>query len=359
MKNVFSKKRLWRIHSILGLLAGMPLLVIAVTGSLLVFKDEIEGWILPGVVGNSSTQVPGNLDERFATAATSLPSHVLIGWRTYSEVGHSDYMYVIEEGKSDWLKLYLGPRGQPLNEPRRTRTYLMAWILELHYAFFGGHLGLLITGILAVILCLLGFTGILIYRKFWSNFVTLKWGRSARVITGDLHRKAGVIASPVLFIVGLTGAYWNITHAIHDLSEHGIYHEEKAVIRGYYNSSTSLEALLKESRAKISDFHLTYVSLPHEQDLPITLYGSVPSHNPLRSPYGSSVSFDAQSLSTLSVVDIREAGFWQQILDMFMPLHFGNFMGLPGKLLWCLLGFTPALLTLSGSYVFLSRTVKR
>ena len=44
------RKRLWQLHSWLGLLAGLGLLVIGATGSMLVFRDELEALVDPALV---------------------------------------------------------------------------------------------------------------------------------------------------------------------------------------------------------------------------------------------------------------------------------------------------------------------
>jgi uncharacterized iron-regulated membrane protein len=76
---------------------------------------------------------------------------------------------------------------------------------------------------------------------------------------------------------------------------------------------------------------------------------------PLRSPYGSIVSFDSKSGELKSAVAARDGGLGGQILDAFRPLHFGNFGGLPVKILWSVAGLTPAILAISGSLMWWQR----
>src|SRR5690606_12571874 len=78
----------------------------------------------------------------------------------------------------------------------------------------------------------------------------------------------------------------------------------------------------------------------------------------LRGPYGSTVSFDANGVYQ-SHDDLRAAGAWRQIVDAFVPLHYGTFGGLPVKLLWCIGGLTPGILAVSGFLIWRSRRKKR
>ncbi len=59
--------------------------------------------------------------------------------------------------------------------PTDTNGTFTGWMLNLHYKFFAGTIGVAITGVLAILLCLLGLTGFWIYRGFWKHFLRLRW----------------------------------------------------------------------------------------------------------------------------------------------------------------------------------------
>jgi uncharacterized iron-regulated membrane protein len=175
----------------------------------------------------------------------------------------------------------------------------------------------------------------------------------------NLHKRAGIVSSPVLLILGLTGAYWNITHIVGDLIEHG-YDDNPVIVTGRsYGASLSLNALLAEARQSIPGFEVRYVSLPERDDAPIALYGESRPWHPLRSAFGSVVTFDAQTGERTAFSDIREAGFWRQVEDAFVPLHFGAFGGIPVRILWSAFGFVPAFLAISGTTVRARRSRPR
>ncbi len=81
-----------------------------------------------------------------------------------------------------------------------------------------------------------------------------------------------------------------------------------------------------------------------------TVYGSVPTLNTLRGLYGSTATFDVLKGSLATVKDIRQAGWWAQVEEMFVPVHFGTFCGWPIKLLWCAGGLSPGMLAMGGFY---------
>lgn len=354
-------KTLWKLHSAIGLIVAMPLLLIAVTGSVLVFHSELDELSRPELaVVEPTPQGRLGFDVMAAAIGASLPGHDVVGWHILEDAHRADEVYLWARGQTEWLRVYIDPyraqlRGQP--QPRDFKNGFMDWLVELHYSFLGGHLGILLGGIIALLLCVLGVLGFFIFKQFWIGFFTLRWHKSLRVLMADLHTRIGVLSSPVFLILGITGAYWNLTHAIGELYMHGLAEEQEVpMTESLYNRDLSLDRLVLEVRKTMPGYTPYYLALPHEEGGKITFYGAVPTSNFLRSPYGSVASFEPFSGKLLSSYDIREAAVLPQVVDTFMRLHFGNFAGLPVKLLWCVLGLMPGVLALSGSYIWFKRT---
>lgn len=344
------RKRLWQLHSWLGLVAGLGLLVIGLTGSILMFHDELEVLINPGIV-RVEPSAAGRLPaaELLAAANRQLPGHEVAGWlfRDADEARLADLLYVRRHGSAEWLVATLDPyTGKILASPRSGTATFTGWILELHYTFFGGHAGTLIVGFFGLMLFALGVTGVWLYREFWKHVFTLRWGRGARLLFSDLHKFIGITSVALNLILGFTGAYWNITHiAGHWIEGHD--DEKPAPAARLYTEPLALDELLADSAARVPGFRGGYLSLPYEENMPLTFYGSVPGHF-LQGPYGSTVSYDARTHAFTAATDIRQAGLWARFVDTFTPLHYGTFGGLPVKLLWTLGGLSPGALAVTG-----------
>ena len=52
---------------------------------------------------------------------------------------------------------------------------------------------------------------------------------------------------------------------------------------------------------------------------------------------------------------MRQSGAWAQFLDSFTPLHYGTFGGLPVKILWCIGGLAPGILSITGCLMWYKR----
>ena len=357
-----NKRTLWKIHSIIGLIVAVPLLLAAITGSVLVFKPELKALFTPQEVLAEPTG-EGRLtwDRLHATVRQAYPEHHIVGWHRMEDKGEADEVYLIAYGDSEWLKTTIDPyRGAILAEPAvhdDIGVYFFDWLVDFHYTYLMGHLGMLIGGIVALLLCVLGVLGFFIYRQFWVGFFTLRWGKSWRVLMGDIHSRLGVLSSVVFIVLGFTGAYWNLTHAIPDIWNHGLFEHEEAALPSepMYSQDISLSAMVEDSQKAIEGYRAYYLSFPWEPGVDFTFWGAVSSGHFLRSPYGSTVVYDHQTGERKSVSDIREANGFYQTVDTFYRLHFGTFGGLTIKIIWCVLGFAPALLALSGTFVWWKR----
>jgi uncharacterized iron-regulated membrane protein len=351
------RKRLWQLHSWLGLVAGLGLLVIGLTGSLLVFHEELEALFnreLVRVEPAPAGRLP--LDTLLAQAQRQLPDHEVTGWLPqYDDPRLADLLYVIERGHNEWLVATLDPyTGQLLASPRLGTTTLTGWLLDLHYTFLADHVGMLLAGLFGVMLCALGVSGVWLYRDFWKNVFTLRWNRGARILFSDLHKFTGIASVAFNLILGFTGAYWNLTHLV----GHWINGDppQPKIEQRLYPATLSLDALARDASARLPGFRGNFISLPSDPAAPaVILWGTIEPRGPFTGPYGSTVSYDPQTGAHVATTDLSAQGWWAQVVDTFTPLHYGSFGGLPVKILWALGGLCPGVLAITGFLVWFRR----
>lgn len=344
----------------MGLIAGLALIVIGITGSLLVFAEELETLFnskFMRVEAVRSKRLP--MDELFRSVNRQLPGYEVAGWLMRDDGSDiADLLYILPHGSGQWKVGTVNQyTGEVIASPRTGRATITGFLLDLHYNFFADHAGMLITGVVAVLLCALGITGFWLYRDFWRNFFRLRLRASARILFSDLHKMVGISSVVFNLILGFTGAYWNFVHVIGEWVQGE--HVQPKMEKRLYAESISLVAILAEGPKHIAGFRPTYIGLPIEPKGAITLWGKAESRNPLRGSYGCTVSFDPLSGKFTEKRDVRELGWWAQFVDMFEPLHYGNFGGIPFKVIWCLGGLTPGILAISGSIIWWKRTRKR
>lgn len=363
------RKTLFKWHSYLALMSLIPLLIVSVTGSILVFKTEIDQWLMPKAAAlpydettNLSIRERLNHNTLQHNIEQNFPEYIVGAWEIFNDRKEADRVYLIKKGTDDWYKIYFDPYANAiLSDPVSLTSNLTDWLLHLHYTFllngigdehsqWGTVLGL----IAAVILAFLGISGLIIHRKFWRQLFKLRTRKNFRIFSGDLHRLVGTWASPVILILGITGIYFNALAYYHEVFEHPSedHYEPDSIL---YAKHIDFQQLLDDSVKQLQAFTPTYMLYPYEPEVNITIFGHQPGANPFASNYASTVTYDRSTGELLSAIDGRKAHAKVQTFDSFRELHFGSFAGITSKLIWCILGLAPLILALTGAYIWLFR----
>lgn len=355
------RKLFWRLHSVIGLLSAIGLIVIGVTGAVLVFHEEIDALLAPELHRVEPTPAGRlSLNELVAAVEREFPRHAVTGWKPSTDPHAADGVFVMPFGTREWHYLTVDPyRAIILGDPSLNSTTLKGWVLELHTELFLGDFGVAVAGLLGVALCFLGLSGLWLYRRFWKSIFRLRWKSSARLLFGDFHRMVGVLSVAFNLLLGFTGAFWNVSHTIEHFYEPHEPVDEVLFSEKLFPADLDIAALPQQAKEHLPDFKTRYISFPWEPGGPFTLWGSAESAGWYRSPYGSQVAFNSQNGEFLSLHDLRNDGLWALVKDSFEPLHFGNFGGLPVKILWSAAGLAPGLLAVSGMAIWWKRRKPR
>ncbi|MCP4059882.1 MAG: PepSY domain-containing protein [Pseudoalteromonas sp.] len=360
------RKTLFKIHSWVALIALIPLLVISITGSVLVFKSEIDGLLMPDshfVVQQQANRLP--IDTLITKTQKTYPEYVVGSWEIFND-DTADRVYLIKRGTEDWYKFHLDQyTGNILSEPVGTSHYFTDWFLDLHYTFLlndlkslPGQTGTVLGFFFAVFFLVLGITGLIIYRKFWQRLFSVRWRATLQIVLSDIHKMTGVIGSPIIIILAITGGYFNGAVWYHEVIEHA--EEEHFVLtKNLYNEEVSFQHVLDDSQKQIPSFNGTFLVMPLEPNENITLFGEVDTSNPLASEYANTVTYNKLTGEHMANWDIREVGVVWQVIDSFRKLHFGYFAGLISKIIWCVIGLSPVWLGGTGFYLWFTRRKRK
>lgn len=354
------KKTAFKIHSWFALLCLAPLLVISLTGSVLVFKAEIDRLLMSDKVKVHSTSVKRlPMESLHNIIVAAHPDYVVGTWEFFDDGVQADIAYLIKKGSFDWYKVYIDAySGIIQSEPVPLDHYLTDWLLSLHYTFLLGDAGLIVGALFALVMLILGITGLIIYGKNYRRLFTIRWQRAYAVLFSDLHKTVGVISSPILLVLGFTGLYWNIAEALHEYVEHA-EHETEVIHAPLYNLNLPFQRMLEHAPQYLDGFTPTYFVFAYEQDMQIMLFGHVRTGNPLYSDYSSGIVFDKYSGEQVSTWDIRSSAALTKITDTFRHLHFGSFGGLTSRIVYSVIGAMPLLLSITGVYLWWHRKNKK
>jgi uncharacterized iron-regulated membrane protein len=353
MKKSTQFRRLtFTLHRYLGLGVGLILVIVGLTGSLLVFKPELDAQIVQQRFGFVTSQVqtlpPEQLVDTVKAAYANHPD-----WKVGQvQLLSHDPFYTVRLNRPDetqW-EVFVNPYTGKVMGDRQRETAFFSQILSLHYALLGGPVGIVVVGLAALFLLILSITGIVLWpgwRKLISGF-KIKWVAHPKRLNFDIHKVAGIITAVFLGVIAFTGFCWNF----YDQSYPVIYaatltpkppEVKSTVIKG--QPPISLQTALRQSETALPGATTTFITLPTEPDEAFHFFKRAPQDS---EDFNSSVEVDQYSGKILAVQDSRVAKLGDRILNSFTPLHYGTFGGIPTRILYIFVGLSPTILLVTG-----------
>jgi uncharacterized iron-regulated membrane protein len=218
-KTMWLRRALFQVHLWSGVGAGLYILMMSVTGSVLVYSNELYTAATPEPIVSKSPG-PRLTDDQLAEAA----KHAYAGYRVV-KIGRAlnpDEAVDVWLRRGDELKQRLfDPRsGTDLGRSVPTGIWLVSKLIDLHDNLLAGPTGRKVNGIGALALLALALTGIVIWwpgSKTWRRSLMLPraigWKRS----TWHVHSMIGFWTFAFLLMFGVSGAYLSLPQPLQDL----------------------------------------------------------------------------------------------------------------------------------------------
>ncbi|MFT4172462.1 MAG: PepSY-associated TM helix domain-containing protein [Niabella sp.] len=357
-------RRWWLIHKWTSLICTLFLLLLCLTGLPLIFHDEIDH--LSGEVEAPSmpADTPSLNMDRIVDAALAHQPHKVVRYLGWDAQEHPHQTLVSMSTALDappddyWFVIFDSRTGAMLDEPNeRGFMHLMR---KLHTDLFIGLPGLLFLGVMGLLFAASIISGIVLYSPFMRRleFGTVRRHRT-RLKWLDLHNLIGIVIVVWALTVGITGSINTLSKVLL-----GIWQRDQMadMIAPYKNAPPltqrgSLQIALDTAQRHQSDMEVYFVAFPG------TFYSS-PHHftvfmrgnTALTSRLLRPVLIDAQ---TGQLTDSREMPWYIKTLLLSMPLHFGDYGGLPLKIVWALLDILTIIVLGSGVYLWWKKHGKR
>ncbi|MEP2775612.1 MAG: PepSY-associated TM helix domain-containing protein [Luteolibacter sp.] len=345
------RKANYRFHAWVGYLGAWFLILIGLTGSVLVFEKEISSAIHPGWHEVMASGKNISLDEIDSKLRATYPEHMLTGFRLPQGKTESLQASLLREGI--FSMAYVSPSdGEFLGLSTPHWRHIL---LKAHNALVLGDWGMAVLFFIACCMILLGSSGLWMQRNLLKNlFRRPRFARSPRLGFTDLHKMCGVPISAFLILLGTTGALYNwpsfgkIAAGKADKPGFATSH------RTHQAAKISLEKAVARARASIPDFSPSYVSFPRNGDGRLRVFGSVPGQS-FFGIFASSVEIDAADGKILGTKDIRNLPWQMKWRSFIRPLHYGNFGGIPVKIIYSLSSLCLVALSITGLGIRSSR----
>ena len=356
----------FQVHLWVGIILTLYLIVIGVTGSILVFRPELE-WLC-GLKPWQRIRAAGPIAD-IATVVENLkaayPRSHIVSVETPSE-DNATFVAVVE-GRGR-IKVACSPQeGKVLGEFPRGPNWL-DFVQELHVSLLIPRRGLgrMWNGVGAAFLLLLNATGMVIWWpgiRNWRRALKVDFQRNWRRINFDLHVSVGFWTILIASFWAVSGVYFGwprqIFQFVNSLSPVITARPPSISVTPYSDASElDLRALVQQAYKIDPGTQLGGIEFPYGRRAPLGIL--MRRRNSPGYEYMDTVYFNPYSgeyISTWRYGLNQSLGDW--IVWSQIPLHFGTYWGLGVKVVWAAAGLAIPLLAITGLLMYWNRALRR
>ncbi|MGK9118354.1 PepSY-associated TM helix domain-containing protein [Olivibacter jilunii] len=354
----------FRMHGVTGLITGIFLILLGLSGSALVFMEELDHYTNKHLFQVKETAAKMSLDTIYHRITAQYPRLSGIAWLNPQAAPTEAYNYrlYLNDGKIhtyDLAVLTIDPyTGRIIREGRydQWQSGFMQWLFQFHFSFHFGMPGTLLTAVLGITMLISILTGVLIYRKqVWKVLCfkkPIRW-HNRRMLSSDLHRIVGIWSLLFNAVIFFTGFWLNLF-----AFDSSAWHSKMQVNPPNRADVLSIDSLYKKASHALPQLKVHSVYMPTQPGRGFAIRGSLPGDNPFFGQ-ASSVTLDVKSGAVEAIKESDKLDFSEKLRTLVLPLHAGSFGGLPVRILYVFIGLTPGLLSITGFLLYLKRTNKQ
>mgnify|MGYP006183992949 FL=1 len=388
------RKFLNDIHLYAGLISGLIVIAVCLSGTIYVYNTEIREFFDSKRYFVDNQGAPQSLDALKSNLETQVEGQI-VGVNVFNEEGRTVQFSVKKEGQERPSTLFVDPySGKVLadNAEKTSTEEFMGYMFSLHRwllldkieepimeSMTNQELGRFINGV-ATLLFLLGvITGMVIWvpqkAKNWKQGLQVKWDANWKRVNHDLHNTLAFYSLGALFIMAVTGPFWSYQwYKTGWQKTWDIYQAPKEEKKGPTQEQAKKEevsveeAILPTYELSLDEILLAAnKTLNYEGNVRITLPekpGSDIAISKSRTGFFARAGADQLKLNPENL-EVKEANLFgdlpvrQQIGRSVKALHTGEIFGQFTKFLWFVGCLIATSLPITGTLIWLNKKKKK
>lgn len=357
--------RTWfNIHKWTSLVCTAFLLMLCFTGLPLIFYEEIDHLLEDEVEVTAVTAGAPKYskDMVLQNAMNELPGKE-VKYIFWDKKDHPGQMFVTLADSSEAPieadhYITMDERTAKVLEAAPNELDFMLIMYYLHVDMFAGLPGKLFLGFMGLLFIVAIISGVVLYGPIMKrfDFGMVRTEKSSRLKWLDLHNLLGIVTLAWASIVGLTGVINTLADPALDmwrsseLADMVSAYKDKPKVEG---TLSSLDLALSKAEEVAPGMEVSFVAYPG------TLYSSKHHYavylvgtSPLTSRIIKPALIDAK---TGELTDIRDLPWYLKTILISQPFHFGDYGGMPMKILWAIFDIATIIVLVSGLYLWIAR----
>jgi uncharacterized iron-regulated membrane protein len=355
---------LFFIHLWTGVILGLWLVMIGLTGSVLAWPEligaEMKMRFPYEKTSVNQPQIP--LSQAIASIKKAQPdisaqelSLVILPFYRFPY-----YIFTRQHKPFDSALFLVDPYSGKVNKPLRVQDFITGKIEFFHTGLIIGPIGFLSNGILSFFTIFLLISGIWLW---WPATVrqlklrlSVKRKAPLRRLLMDLHNVMGIYLYVILFVTTITAVLLVANTASQDGIEKAIDGKPATLTIKAHGARLSDDVLVQRAHAALPNATLMYLMRPMTPDAPFVVNYEKGSYGFLRN---GKLLIDPYSGKTLQIESDRAAAAGHKTMALMEDLHYGLFGGIWTKLLYTITGLLPLGLFVSGLLMWWKRKQAR
>lgn len=362
MTALLSQRSFWLLlHRWIGVFILVFIVIAGLTGSAITFWRAIDNWLNPAwyqVTVGENTHSLNVLSEQVSHNYPKATIHGII----LAKDNTSSVIFYLAGEPSGIDEVFINPyTGQILGDRDIDRTslarsHLMPFLYRLHYSLGLGAFGKYLLGIVTVLWLVVTLIGTWLAwpkKSKWRKALSIKYTAGSSRLMFDMHRSFGLIFSALFVVILWTGLWWNMDVVIRpvitsifpmtppfNLASDAV----SGIDKGF---DDAVDAALK-TRPDTEAYYLRNHSEKGFYTVYLREKGSV-------GPYGDIFVFVGLDGTVLHIDEPQNNLPGDSYASWQLPLHTGQFLGVPGRIIWMVAGFIPLLLSITGVMLWLRK----
>lgn len=369
MKKLFHKLHLW-----LGLASGLLVFIIAITGSLYAFQEEITG------IGKYHYVEKRNEALMLPTALSNVGEKILPDKELHAVKynGKTKAAELIFFGYNPdyYLIAYLNPYTGEVQKVKDMNKDFFRFILQGHYyLWLPPQMGRLLVASSTLLFIIILFTGLIIWipknKRALKDRIWFRWKKGTRWprINRDLHVVGGLYVTLFALIFAITGLVWgfewfaNIYYKTVDGKKSLDYSEilsHQHVTDSTLQVREPLDKVWLFMQSEYPDAASIEVHPVHSDSASIATNANQRNGKYWKTDYRYFDQYTLQEIPTESIYGrFKDADFADKLMRMNYEIHTGAILGLPGKIFAFLMSLFIASLPVTGFILWWKKKKKK
>jgi uncharacterized iron-regulated membrane protein len=356
------KKAILFIHRWLGLITGLVVFIVSITGCIFCFQDEIQDAIhsyRKVQVQNKPYVAPSVLKE----AALKQHPGATASYIYYYGRDRPAAVFA-NNPKAGFVYIYFNPYTGVITHEEDPQSNFFTIVEYIHlYLLLPAKVGGLVVGISVIIFVLLMITGIVLWwpkrKSDRKRSFNIKWNGRWRRVNYDLHNVLGFYATSIAIILAVTGlsiSFDWMRESIYTAANLGkTYAVENKILKSDSLLKQSVVGkpvidralFVAQSKSPQAEMFLIYDDAGAEGIVGVTAYAKA-----LHYYESDGYTFDKYSGRLLQVLPHNKKSPGRKMNDMNYDVHVGQILGLTGKIIAFLTSLLCASLPVTGFIIW-------